>query len=176
MPSATPPRVPLRGNCCSSRLPLPRGGQSCRRSNVLALADIFDAGIPARRHRPKDGTCCRPLRCYKPYEIAEFVGIQIRNGPKLKRVLLPGEDVIPLNRSLPNRGNTVVDRGPDVEIDRMQRPMIHQDSDCAVLQVIKPTTGERITLCREVPHGRRKIKLSIEPGLHRVLVGRDNIH
>jgi len=58
----------------------------------------------------------------------------------------------------------------------MQRPMIHQDSDCAVLQVIKPTTGQRKTLCREIPHGRRKIKLSIEPGLHRVLVGRDNIH
>ena len=57
MPSATPPRVPLRGNCCSSRLPLPRGGQSCRRSNVLALADIFDAGIPARgrRQQPTEG-------------------------------------------------------------------------------------------------------------------------
>jgi hypothetical protein len=76
---------------------------------------------------------CQVLRFYKANEIAEFVSIQIRHGPKLERVLLPREDVISLNRLLPNRGNAIVDRGPDVEIDRMQRPMIHQDSDRAVL-------------------------------------------
>src|SRR5690348_9805126 len=63
-------------------------------------------------------------------------------------------------------------RRPDVDIDDMQPPLIHQHRDSVSVHRIQAGSGEWKSLSAEIVHRRRKIQLAVEPRLYSVLISR----
>jgi hypothetical protein len=102
-------------------------------------------------------------------KIAKLGRIQIRNGTKLKAILIPGKEVIALNRLHADRRASAILRGPHIQIDDVKRSVIDKHGNFAVLQIIEATTGKRVSLGGEILHGRRKVQFAVKPRFDGVL-------
>src|SRR2546421_5387391 len=101
--------------------------------------------------------------------------VQIGYGPIVHARVGPMQQIISLTFCGNFVGSITLLSRPDIQIDVMLLALVDEHCHSSVIQVLKSAADKRKPLAGKILNWWREIQLAVEPGLHRVLVGRDHI-
>src|SRR3954471_12014202 len=107
-------------------------------------------------------------------ELAKLLLVEVRDGGAGHSIVIPAQEVVAV---VIGGGRLRVREGrrPGVEIDHVLMPLVDDGGDGTVAEVVEPAADEGETVGGEVDDRRVKVELAVEPRLHGVLVGGDDV-
>src|SRR5579862_589753 len=111
------------------------------------------------------------------HELAELRRVEVGDGPELHAVVAPVDGVVAAfarhRHGFQRRPRT--SGGPRVDVDHVLPPPVDERGHRASAQRVHPASGQREARAVQERHLRRKVHPAVEPGLHGMLVGRDDV-